>query len=247
MANHPIIIAGHSHVSALIGGKEWVGVMHQESIAGADSEAGYPEDRPSLVPVDGYMNILGLRGEWPRNEAYWSALADQAPGNAIALLWEGNQHNSLFFVEQPIPFDFVPRALQHLPVEDGAWLVPESLVREKLQSAVGNLQELLENLKAAANCQVALVGTPPPPLIPAGHNGVRITASNVRLKLWYVLTEIMEEQAEVAGVAFIPIPGGVTDEAGFLKREFWMNDSTHANPAYGRIMLSHIAQMFDRD
>jgi hypothetical protein len=235
LSRRPIVIAGHSHVTALIGGKEWVGVMQPQSIASG-------LDDSLLSPVRDHEGVFGLRGDWPRTKDYWSTLARLASDYSIALLWEGNQHNSLFLVEQPIPFDFVPRGLEFLPVADDAIIVPEAVVRAKFQSLNGNLEETLADIKTCPDCKVALVGTPPPPVLPAKYGDVRITPSIVRLKLWHVMTEIMREEAEANGVGFIAVPDVVKDKDGFLKPDFWTNDSTHANPAYGEIMLSHIAQ-----
>jgi hypothetical protein len=237
---HPIIIAGHSHTRALIG---W------------NTEDDFP-----LLPVDEQDRIFGLHGPWPRTENYWSALTRYAPGNSIALLWEGNQCNSLFLIEQPLRFDFVPRRLHSLPVEEDAVIVPEALVRAKLQSLIGPLGDVLTALKAQTHCRIALVGTPPPKgdnehlrsllapefacydnLLAVTVEQVRLTSPIVRLKLWHVLQEIYQEQAERGGVEFIPVPDIVADEAGFLKPVFSAVDVTHANPAYGRVMLTHLA------
>jgi hypothetical protein len=244
-----IIIAGHSHVVALIGS------LHEEG-------------DPHLFPLEEQDRIFGLRGPWPRTENYWSALTRYAPGNSIALLWDGNQHNGYFLIEQPLRFDFVPRRLQSLPVEEDAVIVPETLVRAKFfQSLLGSrtggliLNNLLTDLRAQTHSRIALVGTPPPKgdnerllsFLPSEfaylHNPagltveqVRLTPPTIRLKLWNVIQEIYQEQAERVGVEFIPVPDIVTDEAGFLKPEFWTLDVTHANAAYGRVMLNHLVQ-----
>ena len=232
---HPIIIAGHSHTRALIG---W------------NTDGDFP-----LLPVEGQDGIFGLHGPWPRTGNYWSALIRYAPGHSIALLWEGNQHHQLFLIEQPLRFDFVPRRLQSLRVEEDAVIVPEALVRAKFQSLLGSLHAVLTELKAQTHSRIALVGTPPPKgdneqlrnLLPNEFGldtmieQVRLTPPTIRLKLWHVLQEIYQEQAERGGVEFIPVPDIVADEAGFLKPEFSAVDVTHANSAYGRVMLNHLA------
>ncbi len=164
----PIIIAGHSHVSALIGGREWVDVMAPDNIAGYSHVGGVVEGDTLLLPVEGQDRIFGLHGPWPHTENYWNALTRYASGHSIALLWEGNQHNSLFLVEQPLRFDFLPQRLQSLPVEANAVIVPEALIRAKFQSLLGALHDVLTDLKAQTHSRIALVGTPPPP---KGDNG----------------------------------------------------------------------------
>jgi hypothetical protein len=236
-----IIIAGHSHIGAL-------GV-------------GPAKEDFNLLPVEGQDRMFGLHGAWPRSENYWRALVGYAPGNSIALLWGGNEHYSLFLIEQPLRFDFVPRRLQSLPVDGDAVIVPEALVRARFQSFLTPLHDMLAELKAQTSSRVALVGTPPPkgndqylrsflqPEMSHYHNSlgltveqVKLTPPIIRLKLWHVLQELFQEQAEREGLEFIPVPNIVTDETGFLKPEFWEADVTHANLAYGRVMHNHLAQ-----
>ncbi|HVB18636.1 MAG TPA: hypothetical protein VNF04_19070 [Stellaceae bacterium] len=222
----PIIIAGHSHVGALIGRAT--------------------KGDCFLQPVEGHERIFGLQGPFPRTLNYWRALKRFAPGHSIALLWGGNQHNTLFLVEQPLRFDLLPRALQSLPVDEDAVIVPETLVRAKFRTLLGDrheggLHDLFTDLKAQTRSRIALVGTPPPP-VSNSHRQVGLTPPAIRLKLWHVLKEIYQEEAERYGVEFIAIPDNVTDESGFLKQEFWTEDVTHANPAYGRVMLDRLAQ-----
>ncbi len=235
-----LIIAGHSHIGSLFGGTTEKDIL--------------------LLPVEGQDRIFGLHGPWPRTENYWSALTQYAPGNSIALLWGGNEHNGIFLIEQPPRFDFVPRRLPSLPVEEDATIVPEALVRVKLQYFLGPLHDLLAVLKERTECRIVVVGTPPPKgdnehirrlLAPdfaylqhaagATVNQVTLTSPSVRLKLWHVLQENYKEQAERDGAEFLPVRHIGTDEAGFLKPEFWAPDATHANRAYGRLVLDYLA------
>lgn len=241
-----IIIAGHSHTRALIG-------------YGDGRQAGV-----YLLPVEGHDRIFGLHSPWPRPKEYWSTLIRYGSGNTIALLWEGNLHNELFLIE-PVPrFDFVLRQFRSLPVDEGVAIVPEALVRAKFRLFFGGLlADLLAALKAQAGCRIALVGTPPPigdnehlrGLLPtelpflnrppgAMEEQLTLTSPIVRLKLWLVVQQIFEEQAQQAGVDFVPVPDNVTDEIGFLRPEFWGVDLTHSNPAYGRVMVSCLAERF---
>ena len=240
-----IIVAGHSHVCALIGGI-------------TDGEV-------LLLPVGDRDGVFGLHGPFPRTESYWDALSLNAPDNTIALFWQGNEHNYYFLIEQLPRFDFIPRGLSSLPVADDALIVPESLVRAKLQCFSEDLHRMLTVLRQQPNCRIAVVGTPPPkednehlhrllaPEFPFVQHAaettleqVTLTAPTVRLKLWHVLQEIYKEQAEDEGVEYIPVPDAVTDERGYLKPQFWAHDATHANPAYGQVVLDHLIETLSR-
>jgi hypothetical protein len=250
-----IIVAGHSHTFALVG----IG-LH-------DIDYGDNAPRPHLLPVEGYDNVFGLHSGWPRPGDYWSTLMAHAAGNAVALVWGGNTHNTLFLLEQTPPFDFIYRGLPDLPLQEGAVVIPESQIRAKFlsyysQADSTGLRVLLEALKAQPHTRIALVGTPPPNpdndhlmsllpvelpslLKPQGmtEERLKLTSPVIRLKLWRVLQDLNQEEATMAGVEFVPVPDTVTDASGFLKPEFWGGDVTHANSAYGQVMLAHVAAM----
>ena len=234
-----IIIAGHSHTAALIGTCD-------------DHDAGI-----RLLPVAGYDRIFGLHGPlthgYPtRTEEYWSALARYGEGNAIALLFAGNEPNWAFLFQEEFPaVDFIPRQLQSLPIEEGAVIVPEALVRAEIQRLVGSsLGDVLGYLKARANSRIAIVGAPPPKgdnerlrsFIEPEYAHVKIISALVRLKFWHVLQDVYRQQAAIHDVEFIPPPDAMMDERGFLKRELWADDLTHANRIYGKAMINHLRQ-----
>ncbi len=234
------IIAGHSHVVALIGFRTTT-----------DGSA-------FLLPVDGRPGFAGLYGPWPRTEGYWSALDRLAAGKTVALLWEGNHHNSFFLFEPSMRFDFLPRRLQSLPIDETAMIVPETLIQARFRTILAPLDQLLENL--TGRCRIVLVGTPPPKgdndyierMLPtefAGElssiEGLQLTSPVLRLKLWSVMQDIYREKAEERGIEFVPVPEFALDEIGYLKREFWADDVTHANAAYGSLMLDHLQRILD--
>jgi hypothetical protein len=207
--------------------------------------------------------MLGLYGSWPRNVNYWKALARYAPGRVIVVLWRGNDHNACFLIEQPPVFDFVSRGSPSMRLEEDAVIIPEALVRAKFHPFVAPLHDVLSDLTSQPNCRVVVAGTPPPKgddeelrrllqwelyysqvaeYLGIALEKVKLTPPTIRLKLWQVLQELYQEQAQQDGVEFLPVPDIVRDDAGFLKKEFWAPDATHANAAYGQVMLDHFAQ-----
>ena len=71
---------------------------------------------------------------------------------------------------------------------------------------------------------------------------VKITPPHVRLKLWYLLQEMLEESAHEVGGKFIPVLAEAQDEAGYLRPEYWYHDVTHANRLYGGLMLRRVIE-----
>ena len=55
---------------------------------------------------------------------------------------------------------------------------------------------------------------------------------------------MLAEKARTRGLMFIPVPKEVQDADGFLKREFWASDATHANEAYGDVIYETVVRAF---
>jgi hypothetical protein len=240
VADNHIIVAGHSHMGALVGFNS--------------------SESPKLQPVADHANVLALVGPGgERTDAYWRALQDAAPGNCLALVWGGNEHNVHYFFEDQA-FDFVSRHVRKLVSTLN--VVPQGLVREKFNEvSVVDLRRVLADLLSASPKRIAVVGTPPPRKdndelrkllvnephfkIWAQYKGLnlasaKITAPHVRLKLWYLLQDMFAVAAQEAGAIFIPVPDQLRDEEGFLPQEYWYSDVTHANRRYGDIMLKRV-------
>lgn len=232
-----IIIAGHSHTAALIGR--------------ARVESDF-----RLLPIAGYDGFFGLHGPlrdgFPvRAAPYWEAVAHYAVHNRVALIYGGNEPNLRFLFEDPVPFDFVLHRVQSLPLNPDAVVVPEALVRAQIESLLAAaLDDLLGALKIRAGFPVILLGTPPPKgdhqllrrFLPAEFPQLKLMSATVRLKLWHLLQELYAEKARSYGFDFLPVSDEVTDKDGFLKPPFWADDLTHANSAYGKVMLERLAK-----
>jgi hypothetical protein len=118
-------------------------------------------------------------------------------------------------------------------------------------------------LKAAnPDCQPVICGTPPPKgnderlrallanepyfvsialAMKAGLQDVELSPRLLRLKLWLVLQEMLEDVARTHSVPFLPVSASAQTGDGFLAEEYWGGDATHANEAYGRVMRDHLA------
>jgi len=104
--NEPIVLAGHSHATAL-------GVY-------VDT----PDFVHRLLPVRNEdPRFEGFTGFWPRQENYWNSLAKVVAGRRVALLWDGNQHNAIWLFSRGVVFDVALREMPELPIH------PEDLDR----------------------------------------------------------------------------------------------------------------------
>ena len=59
----------------------------------------------------------------------------------------------------------------------------------------------------------------------------------MRVAAWDALQECLQETAEAAGAQFLAIPAGAQDPDGLLMPEYCAPDATHANAAYGRLVV----------
>lgn len=238
-----VIVAGQSHANTLFGGKH------------RDFEA------PTLIKLEPDLEIYGLFSASPRPKTYWEMLQREAEDSVVVLIWGGNDHNAKFLFETTPPFDFV-RADSEF-VDQTAPLVPLSLVQRifAIQPHYAECREVLAVLKGARGCRLMLMETVPPKGDDAelrrflavefrqlmAERGVsaetaQLTKPEIRLKLWRCYRDTYKNLAQELGVAFLGLPSWTFDERGFLDREHWQTDVTHASVEYGAKLRRHIAQ-----
>lgn len=229
-----LLIGGHSHVTALL----------------------QRHNKDQLQHIALAPDVFGLIGPFPRDDAYWRALAELGQDKIVLLSYGGNEHNAHFLCECEPRFDFVAADAPHAPLLADAQLVPETLVEARFAQFGAALREVLSVILSGRPRRVAVLGTPAPkgdeahlraaltrePSLAqrALHLGmsldaVRFTPPQLRLKLWRKLQEAYARTAASAGCAFIPVPNETLDAEGFLRPDFYEVDATHANFAYGLV------------
>jgi glycosyltransferase involved in cell wall biosynthesis len=239
-----ILVAGHSHLYAL----------------GMPAGTGGPV---RILRAQFFGRRIGfLEEDWKahggRSPAYWDRLMELAAGKAVLLSYGGNQHYADFLFERNPPFDFLDREEPQLPQDAQTVLVPRRLVKAHFSHSIDELRTIIARLQQAGCRAVAVLGTPPPKAdlsryweeiqeaepfkvmaeaIGLSLSTVKLTPPSVMLKLWRALQEVMAEAAAEAGVRFVPAPAESTTTDGFLKEKYHA-DATHANKAYGRLVLA---------
>lgn len=238
----PIVIGGHSHMCALVGDLY--------------------ESKAVLRAVADYPDLFALHGPWPRDEAYWQWMKEQSAGTQLVLVWGGNEHNLFYFFEDHRSFDFVSRHVNKLSYALN--VVPQRMVRDKFNKAsLANLRLLLAEIAKTPVVSLTVVGTPPPKRdneqlrkillnepyfvhwveeIGEDLETVKILAPHIRLKLWFLLQDMLVDAAREVGAKFIPVAQELMDGEGFLREEYWHHDVTHANRRYGEVVLRRIVE-----
>ncbi len=232
-ANPSILVAGHSHRSA-----------YRDAIAAGLTSAG------TRVAVLGPEGPVDPSAPPPAEDrTYWSAACD-APGQVLAVVWTGNQHNKHFL------FEFDEPLRLHDSAEPGR-VVPASMISALWESELAGIEIRVPSARAE---HFVFVGTPPPKAeedIRAGLRGeprllravaaagesvdtIRITPASVRVGLWKILQNDLEERAARVGATFVPVPDTAKTADGCLRPEYSAGDSSHANAAFGALMLREI-------
>lgn len=229
-----LLIGGHSHMVCMLSGHR-----------GAS-------DTPQIIPL-GDGRAFALIGKWPRDDDYWNALAKASDDYTVVLLWGGNEHNSYHLLQRE-RFDFFMSDDDE--IDRSATIVPLSMIKSSFALTLAHMRDFLQHrIKSASNAFV--VGTPPPleddsmvlerikqqwDLTHIADDEVVVTRAALRLKLWRVLNQIRDEYAMSAGARVLPVPPGAQDERGFLDSKYWAPSATHANEAYGQLVLEYVKE-----
>jgi hypothetical protein len=241
-----LIRAGHSHLGAIA----------KRNVFSGPSE---------LVVGPRGDGTLIMAGPWPRDMTYWDTLADLGMGADVGIIWGGNEHNLCYFFEAETPFDFLSAHVRIM--NPSAQIMSRAAIRQRFQQiSFNDLDSTLKRLATGGLNRIALIGTPPPKgdnealrallkteeffvsraaLLGQSVETIPITDPFVRLKLWYLLQDMLAEEARIREVMFIPVPKEVQDPDGFLKQEFWASDVSHANEAYGNVMYKTVVRAFE--
>ena len=238
-----LIFAGHSHLLAIAGQRIF----------------GRPLELIADSRGDGTFIMAGPSPDM----TYWDTLADLGTDADVGIIWGGNEHNVCYFFESEPRFDFLSAQVRKM--NPSAQIMPRAAIRHRFQQSLNDLDLVLTRLATAGLNRIALIGTPPPKrdnealrafaqreeffVSAAARFGqsvetLPITDPYVRLKLWHLLQDMLADTARSRGVMFIAVPKQVQDADGFLQREFWFPDVTHANEAYGNVIYETVARAF---
>lgn len=170
----------------------------------------------------------------------------------------GNAHNLLGLVNHPRPYDFVLENNPDLPLHPEYEVVPSRIVKQAMlrQGDIGPAFWLLKTIKQTAGIPFVHCESPPP--IPSADHintypGIfkEIIAQNgiapalFRYKLWRVQSLLFKAECDAAELDFLPVPAGMIDESGFLIKDAWNPDPSHANYLYGQAVIEQLVRLKD--
>ena len=241
-----ILVCGHSHCGALHLGRN---VLLR---------------RNRKIDYD----FIGLApgGHLPQAQDYWARIVERAPGAHVVLVWNGNEHNARFMLEPKPPIRIaVDDGSDPDPGDTGVY-VPAEAVRELFRDTMEDMSARIGSILRAG--PASLICTDPPPPMPDGEalrsrilqeqhfvdaaarRGVDaatipITAFGVRHALRGIIGDLRRETCAALGVTLVPAPAAAQDQAGALLPEYWTEDATHANAAYGELLWKSVLALAD--
>jgi hypothetical protein len=183
--------------------------------------------------------------------------AGLAPGIPVFLSVLGGYHNPMGLLRSERAYDFLLDADDRL--DPDAMVVPHRALASMFKQVFDESEQVRRIVEAAVS-PVYLLSTPPPKecnlfimerlgrlkkKILDGRNILEagVERPETRLKLWMLETRLLAEWARAAGMRFVSAPPAAIDRGGYLDRQFYHDDVTHANEQYGALVLGQISEI----
>lgn len=236
-----ILIAGDSHIYAI-----------QDALA---ATPGLPGLTVEALRVQAEKNGTTI-GDVSFDELVARA-KDLPSGSLVVTALRGNQHQKVGLIQHPRPFDILMHNADGGLLQKDAEMIPLVIMKQYFDGTLkGGYGRDLVRLKQASAAPVVCLA-PPAPKEDAQHiirgaetyfrqhgiSSIGVTPAPVRLKLWILQQDALARFCASNGLIFLGNPEGTRTDEGFLKPEFYAADATHANGAYGRLVLAQLSDL----
>lgn len=171
----------------------------------------------------------------------------------ISLL--GTAHNIFGLLNHDIPYIVAAGVEKSIYIDHNRdVLIPNSVICDLFESWCRKNKRvpLLAN-KSGAKCFHLMT---PPPKESNDFIGSKISVyqnrsianhgvaePELRIRLWSIEMEVLSRICSEWGIVLVPPPHHSTTERGFLREEFYGTDATHANAAYGELVLQQLENL----
>lgn len=194
-------------------------------------------------------------------EAFLEMTEKLRPKDIVLSMIGGNQHAVFSTIQHPQPFDFfAPGEVAPSPQFAGS-IVPYRALEHAFTNGLkrGDGQSLTA-LRNATVARVVHIISPPPKQDNAhiqqyhethfANDGLAsrgVSPPELRLKFWKLQTRVLESLCCGIGIEVMMPPARTIDDDGFLRREYYAQDATHANWRYGERILREVERRFLSD
>lgn len=173
----------------------------------------------------------------------------------IVCVLGGNQHQMLSLVQHPVVFDFFSED-SSVSTNIDCQIIPRAQVIDLIQSTL-NVKDItrLKKLRRVSDCKFLQI-CPPPPKQHLSHikkfeQGFRekgilefgISPDSLRIKFFHEQVKLLASISNEVGCQLIYPPDLAVTTEGFLAQNYYANDASHANMAYGALILEQIERV----
>ena len=247
MSERKIVIVGDSHVQAMQRALR----KREEKPGSADTSSlkffVYQFSRPKNGKLVGDGSVEDI-----------VKIISKTTGNDIVVTTiGGNHHNVVGLVQHPVPFDFLEPDADMPRTQNGVQNIPYNTMLDFFEDRVhGKDRVRLSQIRDAARGAVYSL-IPPPPKQDEAHilrrheaafqswgifeNG--ISPAPLRSRLWRLHARVLRASCDELGVCLVPAPKQAVSADGFLQPQYYADDASHANAAYGELVLRQLERI----
>ena len=171
----------------------------------------------------------------------------------ISLL--GTAHNIFGLVQHERRFMLIDKQLDSIGITEDIELIPSRCIQDMFD-AFCRKNGRIKELKSLSHAPVFHLMTPPPK---QDNNFIKQKASRyrdmlisneydisppyLRLRLYQLEMQALTQVCKEWGIDVIPPPTEAITPEGFLKEEYYGSDATHANSAYGKLVVQQLVKL----
>lgn len=165
----------------------------------------------------------------------------------------GTTHNIIGLVKHNQPYYIYEPGSVNQDCDPLDEVIPYNAIWDMFEKRTSAAKKI-EILKKCANVRVFHLMPPPPKrdneFISSKTSRYRdanvadtgISPPELRLRLWTIEYQVLDKTCREWGITLLPPPKESMDEQGFLKREYYADDATHANAEYGALTLRQLEE-----
>lgn len=249
MSKPTLAVAGHSHLSALQKAFRNHFAIEQneaENFRFRSLQLRHKNFQPNFEMKNGQRTASDVMRRRVRH-----IIGKEQP-DAFCGIFMGNEYNALALLNHPEPFDIAWG--DDLPTDNTRRVIGRGLMKDQLRHMVSVTADIYFSLIDEIFDGPVYQLPPPPPVPSADHiasypgnfagrvKEYGVSPASIRLKMWTLYCEVLEEIAEAHSAETLSLPDTVFDSDGFLKEDYWNPDPTHGNEEYGIVVLQSLVE-----
>ena len=186
-------------------------------------------------------------GKGVSHEVAYERIAGLEQGDAVFCSISGGLHNHYGLFEIGPAFEINGRTPPRTTL--GVELIGESLLYHLFKKALAD--EVIKKAHRSAPCRTFHLAVRPPgrenePIercLAHRLKGRALLAPHIRLQMYQIETMAMRDLCTEIGTTFVEPPAEALDGDGFLVRDYWGEDTLHANEKYGELVLRQVEEL----